>query len=106
MYDSLEKAIGEINNDDLRTMFETTVPYVILKDLDKARRCLEEYFNYDVPVHTGDIIDFNNKKYVVTCVYTDNTVDLLSEEATKVNIGLYQKEVTLLGRLHLIEVEV
>lgn len=106
MYETLNQIIKEINDDDLKTMFGTSISSLILKDLDIAEEKLEIYLNYEVPVNTGDIIYLNSKRYVVTCVYTDNTVDLCSEEATKVNVGLYKKEITLLGRLHLIEVEV
>lgn len=103
----LEKILKEINNDDLRTMFQTAVVSIILQDLDKATTELEQYLQYEVPTYIGDIIEILGKKYCVTCVYTDNTVDVLSleenEKVTKNNIGLYKKEIKIIGKLQVIK---
>ena len=105
MSKELENIIKEINNDDLRTMFQTTLPSIILRDLSNATTELEEYLKYDVPVCLGDIVEFKGKNYCVTCIYTDNTVDILSlgEIARKENIGLYKKEITVIGKLQVIK---
>ena len=63
---------------------------------------LIDYFNYDVPVKLGDIVVIKESTYVVTCVYTDNSVDLLGENAKKVNKGLYGIEVSKIDELQCI----
>lgn len=101
----LEKILKEINNDDLRTMFQTAVVSIILQDLNKATTEVEQYLEYEVPTCLGDIIEILGKKYCVTCVYTDNTVDLLElgENPTKNNVGLYKKEIKIIGKLQVIK---
>ena len=101
----LEKELRKINDDDLKTMFQTASVFMILKDLSKAATELEQYLKYDVPVWLGDIIEFQNSKYCVTCVYTDNSVDILDlgENASKRNVGLYKKEVKVIDKLQVIK---
>lgn len=103
MYDTLKKLITEINDDDLRTMFGTVIATTILSNLESAEDELNDYLNYEVPVSLGDIVDFQEKQYIVTCVYTDNSVDLLGDDATKRNVGLYKKVVTVVGELEVIQ---
>lgn len=105
MSKELEKIIKEINNDDLRTMFQATTPSIILRDLTNATMELEEYSKYNVPVWIGDIIEFHDEKYCVTCVYTDNSVDILKlgENVSKQNVGLYKKEIKIIDKLQVIK---
>lgn len=105
MNKELEKIIKEINDDDLRTMFTTTIPSIILRDLSNAAMELEEYLKYDIPVRVGDVIKFQDKKYCVTCIYTDNSADVLVLDGypIKRNIGLYKKEAEVISKLEIIK---
>lgn len=96
MYNTLK----EINDDDLRTMFGTAIVSVIEKQDDVIEK-LNKYLDYK-PVRLGDIIEYLGEKYCVTCVYTDNSVDICGEDAQKKNIGLYEKDVKVIGRLKII----
>lgn len=97
----LGKKLKQINDGDLKTMYGTTVVSLIEKQED-AEEKLNVYLEYEPPVHIGDIIEFQGKTYCVTCVYTDNSVDICGEDATKQNIGLYMKLVKKVGRLQVI----
>ena len=103
MYKTLNDILTNGNKDDKKTMFNTEYVSSILLDQKNAEEKLNEYLNYDVPVSIGDIVEYNKKIYVVTCVYTDNSVDLLSEDADKINIGLYKKNIKVIDSLELIE---
>lgn len=103
MKETLEKILKEINDDDKKAMFGVTSNYMITRDLDIAQDKLLEYSEYDVPVCLGDIIEIDKNKYVVTCVYTDNSVDLLDDTAHKKNMGLYKKDVKIVGKLDVIQ---
>lgn len=95
--------LKEINDDDLRTMFGSSIISCIKnKPQEFVEDKLFEYFAYDMPVKLGDIIEFKDTKYVVTCVYTDNSVDLLNENANKINKGLYNVQITKVGELQCI----
>ena len=95
--------LKDINDDDLRTMFGSSIISIIKnKPQDMIADKLIDYFNYDVPVKLGDIVVINESKYIVTCVYTDNSVDLLGESVKKVNKGLYGTNVTKVGELQCI----
>ena len=98
---SISKMLKEINDDDLKTMFGSTITSVIEKQSDVEDKLLE-YLNYYPPVYIGDIIEYQDKTYVVTCVYTDNSVDICGEDADKKNIGLYMKNVKKIGELQYI----
>lgn len=102
--EELKKLINEINDDDLKKMFGTAYSATILnEDLEKIKEKLDTYLEYDVPVRLGNIVEFNGETYVVTCVYTDNSVDLLSKDATKKNVGLYMETVKVTGKLDVIK---
>lgn len=107
--EELKKKLNEINDDDLKVMFDTAfVQTIINKDTDIITGKLEEYYKYDIPVSLGDMIEFQNGEYVVTCLYTDNSVDLLSKFGHKKNVGLYQKEneIKMIGKLEVIQEEI
>lgn len=99
--EELVKILKEINDDDLRTMFGTAVVSVIEKQDDIIEK-LNKYLDYK-PVHLGDIIEYFGEKYCVTCVYTDNSVDICGENAQKRNVGLYKRDVKVIGRLEIVE---
>ena len=98
----LKTKLGKINNNDLITMFGTSLIYTITSKPD-AEEKLNKYCNYEVPVRLGDIIEYQDKRYCVTCVYTDNSVDICGEDASKKNIGLYMKDVKVIGKLQVIK---
>lgn len=97
----VSKTLKEINNDDLKTMFNSTIVSFIERQSDVKEK-LTEYLNYDPPC-LGDIIEYLNEKYAVTCVYTDNSVDICGKDSTKKNVGLYKKDIKVVGRLQLIK---
>lgn len=103
MYDKLKELLKEINDDDLRAMFNTAYPTSILGNMFKAKEELEKYMEYVLPVSLGDIVLINETKYVVTCVYTDNSVDILDWKLNKKNVGLYNKTVKVIGKLDVIQ---
>lgn len=99
----IDAFLKEINGDDLKKLFDTSiVSFIKQKPQEVIEEKLTEYWDYVIPVHLGDIIEINSVKYVVTCIYTDNTVDLLSEEISKTNIGLYKVNFTKVGELECI----
>lgn len=105
MNNKFEDLLKKINDDDLVTMFNTHFPVSIsnrAKELNVESK-LDEYSKYEIPVCLGDIIKFQEKTYVVTCIYTDNSVDILSEDANKKNVGLYMKDVEVVGKLEVIQ---
>lgn len=103
MYKTLNDILTDVNKDDRKMMFNTEYIQSILLDQKNAEEKLNKYLNYDVPVSLGDIVEYNKKIYVVTCVYTDNSVDLLSEDAVKINVGLYMKNIKVIDSLEVIE---
>lgn len=105
--EKLKKKLNKINNDDLKTMFNTSYAgTIVLEDLDIVEETLRDYDEYDIRVHIGDIVEFQGKQFVVTCVYTDNSVDLLSyDNAMKTNVGLYCKSIKVTGRCDIIITE-
>ena len=99
--EELTKILKEINDDDLRSLFGTAVVSLIEKQDDVVEK-LNEYLNYE-PVRLGDIVEYLGEKYCVTCVYTDNSVDICGENAQKRNVGFYKKDVKVVGRLEIVE---
>lgn len=100
----LEKLLKCINSNDLKEMFGVSfASSILIKDSTEIISKLEEYMGYDVPVALGNIIEIEGERYIVTCIYTDNSVDLLSKDATKYNVGLYKKDVKVVGKLQYIE---
>lgn len=97
----LAKTLKEINDDDLRTMYGTTVVSVIEKQNDAMEKLIK-YLDYET-VRIGDIVEYLDKKYCVTCVYTDNSVDICGEDGVKKNVGFYMKDVKVVGRLEIIK---
>ena len=100
----LREALTNINKDDLLMMFGSSYASYIMttKGAKEVEEKLTEYYKYDVPVNLGDIIEYRYEQYVVTCVYTDNSVDLLSKDAKKQNVGLYNKPIKKVGKLQVI----
>ncbi len=99
----IEQGLKEINCDDLRTMFDSSfVSTIKTKPIKEVVTKLEEYWKYVVPVSLGDIIKINDKEYVVTCLYTDNSVDLLDSDREKKNKGLYKVLFEKVGELQCI----
>ena len=98
--------LSEINDDDLKMMFGFSIPATITFRFtrEEIEEKLLDYWDYDVSVSIGDIIEIDEKTYTVTCVYTDNSVDLLSEDAMKTNKGLYNKVFKKVGKLQCITV--
>ena len=95
--------LKEINGDDLKKLFDTSVlSFIKMKPQEEIEAKLVKYWEYTVPVNLGDIIEINGLKYVVTCIYTDKTVDLLSEDIIKINTGLYKANITKVGELECI----
>lgn len=105
--EGLRKKLNKINDDDLKTMFNTSyVATIITEDIDIVEQVLEDYDEYDPRVHIGDIVEFQGKQFVVTCIYTDNSVDLLSyDNAMKTNVGLYCKSIKVTGKCDVIITE-
>ena len=97
----LLKKLKDINDDDLKTMFGTTVISLIEKKPDVEEK-LKEYLDFEFPAYFGDIIEYNGERYVVTCVYTDNSVDICGKDADKKNIGLYMKDIKVVVKLQVI----
>lgn len=95
------KTLKEINDDDLKTMFNSSIVSFIERQSGVEEK-LTEYLNYDPP-RLGDIIEYLGETYTVTCVYTDNSVDICGKDATKKNVGLYKKDIKVVGRLQLIK---
>lgn len=95
----IEKTIQKVNKDDLCTVFGASYAYTIMKK-EGYKKKLDEYLKWKVPVKIGDIIkSATGGTDVVTCVYTDNSVDLLNEDGVKKNVGLYGKKVEVVGFL-------
>ena len=100
----LEALIKDINDDDLKHMFNSTCASIICaKDLDVVASKLMKYIEYTPDLAVGDMIKFNGKQYVVTLIYTDNSVDLVGEDGQKINTGIYGKEVLYCGKLDCFE---
>ena len=102
----LKMLLEEINSDDLKIMFNHSLSPLIIKNFqpETIQNKLFEYYSYKIPVSLGDIVEMNNKTYTVTCIYTDNSVDLLSENCKKSNIGLYKVNLSVVGKLQCITV--
>lgn len=95
----VEKIIKKINRDDLMHMFQAQYSYVIMKKEGYSEK-LKKYLQWKLPVKLGDVIKIDsNETNVVTCVYTDNSVDLLDEKGEKRNVGLYGKRVKIVDAL-------
>lgn len=105
MNKEMEKLLKEVNDDDLRAMFGSIVIPTITRDMDKVIKEMETYLEYEVPFNIGDIIELTGKRYCVTCVYTDNTIDILvmDETPTKQNIGVYKREIKTVGKCQIIK---
>ena len=96
----VETFLKEINSDDLKTMFGTsTVAIIKCRSQETLEEELTAYWDYFLQIGIGDIIVTDGEEYVVTCVYTDNSVDLLSKEGTKMNKGLYKVPYVVIGKL-------
>lgn len=100
----IEIFLKEINDNDLKKMFGTAFPSAVMrKPQEEVEEKLTEYWNYKIPVSLGDVIKLDKITYTVTCVYTDNSVDLLNVNgSTKINRGLYGVDVVKIGELDII----
>lgn len=102
----LEEYLKGINRDDLISMFNSSVAsFIKNRPQEEVENKLIEYISYDVPASLGDVIKIVDDVYVVTCVYSDNSVDLLSDKAKKINKGLYGVSVSKVGELQCITVQ-
>lgn len=99
---AIREYLNKINKDDLLAMFGSSVVSYIMNMADMESKLLD-YLQYDVSVNIGDIIEYKYEKYVVTCVYTDKSVDILGDNAKKQNVGLYNKKVKTIGKLQVIK---
>lgn len=98
----LRKILNDINDDDLKTMFETSIVSSIISKPDVEEK-VEKYLEYYIPVSLGDIIEYQGNEYCVTCVYVDNSADICGKDSTKKNVGFYMKDVKVVGRLQVIK---
>lgn len=99
----LEEYLKKINRDDLTKMFNSSVAsFIKNRPQEEVEEKLIEYLAYDVPVSLGDIIKINDDTYVVTCIYVDNSVDLLNDKAKKTNKGLYNVPISKVDKLQCI----
>ena len=103
----IEKMLKDINSDDLKEMFGTIFATTILKkDLTQVVEKLTNYYTeYTLPVSIGDVFMMDNKTYTVTCAYTDNSVDVSTVLGTKTNVGLFNKDIKIIGKLQCVEEE-
>lgn len=109
---NIKTELKDINDTDLKVMFGTTILSSIVREsmtelqFNEVLNKLYAYYEYDVPVCIGDVISMNGEDYAVTCVYTDNSVDLLSctDNSKKINTGLYNIPVSKISKLTCIEV--
>lgn len=100
MKKQVEDALKKINSDDLKMMFGTSIVSIIsTHPMETIEEKLQAYDTYVVPVSIGDVIDIQGENYTVTCVYTDNSVDLLDKDAEKKNVGLYNINITIVDKL-------
>ena len=101
----LDAFLKEINGDDLKKMFDSSIlSFIKQKSQEVIEEKLTEYWSYVVPVKIGDVVKINNLEYIVTCIYTDNSVDLLGKDVKKTNRGLYGVPVNKVGELQCITV--
>ena len=102
----LDKLLKDINDDDLKKMFNSSVMTVIkAKPQEMLEEKLTEYWDYILPVAVGDVVEIDNDVFTVTCIYTDNSVDLLNNTGTsKLNKGLYNVPIVHIGKLECITV--
>lgn len=108
----LKELLQKINKEDLLAIFGISQPGLIVKfgmtqeELDDIAEMLYTYMAYIVPVDVGDIVKLDSKEYIVTCVYTDNSVDLLrtDEQNKKINMGIYRNRVEVISKLEYLEV--
>ena len=112
MINEIKSRLNNICEDDLKTMFQTSFASSIITNATSYTRMVQimetinEYNKYQIPCWIGDIILYDKQTWIVTCVYTDNSVDLLSksEKIKKINTGLYLKNFAVIGQLEKITV--
>ena len=70
---------------------------------DIIKKCVE-FLSYENPFYEGDIVeDECGVTYVVTCVYTDNTMDVMyatGDKRDRANIHPYDYDIRKVGELH------
>lgn len=100
----------DINEDDRKILFGFTKESDLRKTLNEKKLTMDylhktvEWFEneYMSPFWTGDIIqDTNQKNWIVTCIYTDNSIDLISAEGEirRKNTGTLTTEYIKIGKL-------
>lgn len=108
----MRDSLKSINDTDLRTMFTSAFPSIIISENSTDAKYSEvldklcQYYKYDLPVSIGDVIVMDGEKYVVTCAYTDNSVDLhnCTDNSKKINTGLYMKNLDKVSKLEHIKI--
>lgn len=100
---NLVDMLKKINGDDLKTMFGTSfVSYIEKQPEEEVREKLKDYLHIKVAVKLGDIIEYKGEQYCVTCLYTDNSVDVCGKDSQKINTGLYMKNIKIVGKMQII----
>ena len=99
-----------INRDDRKKLFGFTTEKEMITAIkdgnttdDIVRATLKWYEeDYNIPVWTGNILkDTDGNQWIVTCVYTDNSVDLISRtgEIKRKNCGAISNKFEVIGKL-------
>lgn len=100
--------LSEINKEDLKTLFGTSSVFFIEKSIKEAdiEDALTDYLLYNIDVSIGDVIKIIDVTYVVSLIYTDNSVDLITTDGDKINTGLYNVDFEIISKLNVMEVEI
>lgn len=99
-----------INRNDRKKLFGFTTEKEMIQaikdnittvmDIKKVLKWYEE--EYKFPFWTGDIVkDKDDEKWIITCVYTDNSIDLISESKVikRKNCGMLSSNLVKVGKL-------
>lgn len=108
----LIECASKICLEDLITMFncgketlKTKLKNGTLKESFVEERLREYMEDYESPF-TGDIIEWKGVEYIVTCAYTDNSVDLINRYGEKIirktECGLYDENWKKIGKLEIV----
>ena len=88
-----------------KSMFGKDLVYDITREYtteEIKKKCIE-YMSYECPFRIGDIIeDECGQRYVVTCDYTDGTIDVVYEtgKQTRANVNPYGYDLKKVGALN------
>lgn len=114
----LKERIENINGEDFEVIFGEKKTYLNQNAINNkisdetylgyVLEMLDEYDKFKLDLTIGDIISINlyddyYEDFIVTLVYTDKTVDLVTRNGSfdKVNRGLYKVDYEIVG--HLVE---